>query len=67
MIYTDLKYQGETPLDYRYTLNLKNEGQEAKINLFQWWMPVGGGGHKERGNEGIYGGCVLHPYMKIEK
>jgi hypothetical protein len=23
--------------------------------------------HKERGNEGVYYGCVLYPYMKIEE
>jgi hypothetical protein len=28
---------------------------------------AGGGGRKERGNEGIHGGCVLNPYMKIEE
>jgi hypothetical protein len=33
MIYTVLKYHGETPLDYQYAL--KNEGQEGKIDLFQ--------------------------------
>jgi hypothetical protein len=22
---------------------------------------------KERGNEGVYGGCILHPYMKMEE
>jgi hypothetical protein len=26
-----------------------------------------GVGHKERGNEGVYGRCILYPYMKIEK
>jgi hypothetical protein len=26
-----------------------------------------GDGHKERGNETIYGGCILYPYMKIEE
>jgi hypothetical protein len=26
-----------------------------------------GGRHKERGNEGVYGECVLNPYMKIEE
>jgi hypothetical protein len=31
-----------------------------KLNLFLWWVPVGGGGHKERGKEGVYGGCVLY-------
>jgi hypothetical protein len=46
VIYTGLKYQGKIPWDYQYTL-LKN-GQEGKINLFQGWFPVGGGGHKER-------------------
>jgi hypothetical protein len=25
------------------------------------------GKHKERGNEGEYGGCILDPYMKIEE
>jgi hypothetical protein len=25
------------------------------------------GGHKERGNEGEYGRCVLCPHMKIEE
>jgi hypothetical protein len=24
------------------------------------------GGHKERGNEGQYDGCILYPYIKIE-
>jgi hypothetical protein len=48
-------------------LILKNEGQEGKINLFLRWLPVGGDGHKERGNEDEYGGCVLYPYLKIEE
>jgi hypothetical protein len=43
-MYTGLKYQSETPLNYQYTLNLKNEEQEGKIGLFQGWVPVGGGG-----------------------
>jgi hypothetical protein len=42
MIYTGLKYQGETPLDYQYTLK-KNEGQEGKIDFFQGWVIVGEG------------------------
>jgi hypothetical protein len=69
-IYTDLKYQGETPFDYQYTLNLKKEKKEErerKRSLFWGWIPVGGGGHKERQNEGEYGGCILHPYMEIEE
>jgi hypothetical protein len=27
----------------------------------------GGGGHKESGNEGEHGRCVLYPYMKTEE
>jgi hypothetical protein len=30
-------------------------------------LPVGRGGHKERENEGVYGECVLYPYVKIEE
>jgi hypothetical protein len=41
MIYTGLKYQGKTPLDYQYTL--KNEGQEGKIVLFWRWVLMGDG------------------------
>jgi hypothetical protein len=40
-------------LHYQYILNEKNEEQEKKINLFQGWVPVGGRGHKERGNESV--------------
>jgi hypothetical protein len=44
-IYTALKYQGETPLDYQHTLNQKtNKGQEGKINLFWGWVPEKVGG-----------------------
>jgi hypothetical protein len=43
------------------------KGGREKINLFQGWVSVGGGGHKERWNEGAYGGYVLYPYMKIEE
>jgi hypothetical protein len=28
---------------------------------------VEGGGHKERGNEHTYGGCILYPYVKMER
>jgi hypothetical protein len=45
----------------------KNEGQEGKIILFLEWVPMWGDGHKERGNEGICGGCVLYTYMKIKE
>jgi hypothetical protein len=30
-------------------------------------VPVGGGEHKERGNEGECGGCVLYSYMKSRR
>jgi hypothetical protein len=30
-------------------------------------VPVGRGGHKEKGNEVVYGGYVLYLYMKIEE
>jgi hypothetical protein len=37
----------------------------GKINLcwrdYQWE----GSGHKERGDEGIYSGCVFYSYMEI--
>jgi hypothetical protein len=33
--------------------------REKKINLFQRLVAVGGGGHKKKGNEGVYGGCIL--------
>jgi hypothetical protein len=56
----------KSPWTINIHLTLKNEGQEGKINLFQEWVPVGGGGKKERGNEGVYGACILYPYVKIE-
>jgi hypothetical protein len=44
MIYINLKYQGETPLDYQYILSLKkNRRAGGKINLFQGRVPVGRG------------------------
>jgi hypothetical protein len=35
--------------------------------LFWEWIPVGGGGHKKRVNEGEYGGCIFYLYIKIEE
>jgi hypothetical protein len=65
MIYTGLKYQVETPLDYQYTL-LKNEGQGEKYFFsrcrYQWEVS----GPKDRENGGEYGECVPYPYMKTE-
>jgi hypothetical protein len=56
----NLKYRGKTPLDYQYILNQKrNEGQEGK-QISSWER----GGHKERGNVGTCGGCILYPHMK---
>jgi hypothetical protein len=52
MIYTGLKYQGKTPLDYQYTFNFKNKSF-LRVGI------IGRGGQKERGNEGIYGGCIF--------
>jgi hypothetical protein len=43
-----------------------SEGQEWKIfsgGGCQWEE----GGHKERGNESVYGEYILYPYMKIEE
>jgi hypothetical protein len=37
------------------------------MNIFWWGVPIGGGGHNERVNEGVYGRCILYPYMKIEE
>jgi hypothetical protein len=49
-MYTGLKYQGETLLDYKYTFFFLNEGQEGKTGLFWGWVPVVEvrDGHKER-------------------
>jgi hypothetical protein len=68
MIDTDLKYQGKTPLDYQYIPNQNKKWRaEGKNKSFSWdgyqWEV---GGHKERGNEDVYGGCILYPSMKIE-
>jgi hypothetical protein len=49
-----------------YTLK-KLKGRRKKIGLFQGWVPMEGGGHKERGNEGEYVGCILYSYKKIEE
>jgi hypothetical protein len=37
-----------------------NVGQEGKINLLWGQVSVGGGRHKERGNEGVYGRYILY-------
>jgi hypothetical protein len=39
----------------------------GETGLFQEWVPVGGGRHKEKVNEGEYGGYILYSYMKIEE
>jgi hypothetical protein len=43
MIYTRVKYQGESPLNNQDTLK-KYEGQEGKMGPVWLWVPVGGGG-----------------------
>jgi hypothetical protein len=59
----------KTPWNTNIHLILKNEWQEETINLFWGWFQWedSSSGHKERGNEGIYGGCVLNAYMKINE
>jgi hypothetical protein len=43
------------------------KSRKEKINLFQGWVPVGGGWGQGKGKEGKYGGCVSYLYMKIEE
>jgi hypothetical protein len=43
------------------------KGRRVKYVFSGRWVSVGGGGHKERVNEGEYGGYVLYSYMKIEE
>jgi hypothetical protein len=38
----------------------KNEEQEGKAGAVWGWVPLGGGGHKERVKEGEYSGCILY-------
>jgi hypothetical protein len=54
-------------LDNQYNTLKENEEQEDEIGLFCRWVPVEGGGHKERVNEGEYSRCILYSYMKIEE
>jgi hypothetical protein len=60
MIYTDLKYQSETPLDCQF---LKMQDRRENKS-FPEVGTSGRGDYKERGNEDVYGGCVLCPYIK---
>jgi hypothetical protein len=66
MIYTSLKYQGKSLLTINIHLKKMNSRRENQV---QGWVSVGGGGHKERGNEGEYGVCILHlhSYMNTEE
>jgi hypothetical protein len=43
--------------------------QDRKVKTIpvQGWVPVGGGGQKEKVKEGKYGGCTLYSCMKIEQ
>jgi hypothetical protein len=57
----------KTPLmDYQYTLNFKNEGQDGKTNLFLGWGPVGGVGTRKGGMMVNMLGCVLYSCVNIE-
>jgi hypothetical protein len=64
-MYTSLKCQGKTLLDYQYTLLKKNERRVKQI--FSSLGTNGMGEHKERVNEGEYGRCILYLYMKVEE
>jgi hypothetical protein len=67
MIYTDLKYQGKTPLGYHYIFNFRKCRIGGKIKLFWGLVSVGVGGPKGRRNEVVYGEYVLYPCMKTEE
>jgi hypothetical protein len=68
VIYTGLKYQGKTLLDYQYTLQKKKRRASGKNRSFFWgWVLVEDGGHKEKGTEGEYCGYNLYSYMQIEE
>jgi hypothetical protein len=54
MVYTCLKCQGESPLNYYQYILLKTEGQEGKTVPF--WGGYQWEGHKEKVNEGKCGG-----------
>jgi hypothetical protein len=48
-----------------YTLKKMKGKREKRVfsgGGYQWEVS----GHKERGNDGEYGGCILYPYMQIE-
>jgi hypothetical protein len=67
VIYTDLKNQGKIPWTINTYPIYKNEGQDGKTSLFWVQILVGGGEHKKRVTEDVYGRCVLYPYMKMEE
>jgi hypothetical protein len=53
---------GDNYLRRQWSQDLLFPGGKNK-SFPELWVPVGGGGHKERDNEGEYGGCVLYQYM----
>jgi hypothetical protein len=57
----------KSPWTINVHLRKENEGQEGKINLFQEWVPVRGGGHKERRNEGEYGWMYFVSIYEIRR
>jgi hypothetical protein len=67
MIYIDLKYQGETSLDYQYALNLRKQRARRKNKSFLKVGTSGRGWEKGKKESGCNCGCVLNPYMKLEE
>jgi hypothetical protein len=60
--------QDKTPVDYQYTLFLKNERLEGKTDLFLGMRTSRRGeGIRKRVDEGKYSRYILYSYMKIEK
>jgi hypothetical protein len=48
-------------------MSLKNGGQKGKTGSVWRLVAVGGGGYKERVEEGEYGGNVMYSCIKMEK
>jgi hypothetical protein len=46
--------------------HLKMKDRESKVGFFWGWVPVGGGGQKEKVNEGEYGGFILYENRRMK-
>jgi hypothetical protein len=62
-MYTGLKCQGKTPLDYEYTLRKKSGQKDKNRSFLRVSISGRGTGIKESVNEG---GCIWYSYMKKE-